>query len=514
MDNLTITIMLFLAACVGVVLLLMYLQYRKNQKPIEVNVENMPTIPTPLTAAVTKYPGDTENSPKGGVGHLEALATEYYSQYMKGTHSGRVSLSDKASLNVVMNILKQKFHKVTVVYRDIQDKEEGTIFLECTNIASMIEYKAYVGLWWNLKSCDEYTSKNGDWNMRKHASLKQEGKDFQMVVSSVIIYPDPTKQTSIKEESFKLAIEQARVKRIDRKIEEAKFYNLVKSTWGYNLVAMGIPGDWNLRKEELDTNYGNTHMGFKAKFDRYNIDKVLFIAVQFLLHGKSVALNGVFGPGKSRLLFHIAHLLGQKEDVKIVNTTAATLSQLFESGTDVSKILVSGFKYILLCDEMDDILEENESLFKNLCDGTLGKMYNVCMLFTFNKIIDNYESSMYRPGRVLLVEPKPMNKEDAFKVVKRLSSKEEEELTGKVFDTQLYMDRIHNNEKVTEVTLAVVYDFLEDFEEIELEKKMESMFNATEKETVVSPLPTEVKVPASVMEPAKIKLVRKPQTRT
>ena len=163
---------------------------------------------------------------------------------------------------------------------------------------------------------------------------------------------------------------------------------------------------------------------------------------------------------------------------------------------------------------MDDILEENESLFKNLCDGTLGKMYNVCMLFTFNKIIDNYESSMYRPGRVLLVEPKPMNKEDAFKVVKRLSSKEEEELTGKVFDTQLYMDRIHNNEKVTEVTLAVVYDFLEDFEEIELEKKMESMFNATEKETVVSPLPTEVKVPASVMEPAKIKLVRKPQTRT
>lgn len=464
--------LLVIALLTGFILLIMYIRFKKKEEETKVTTDiTNPVVVVNNAPAIHVEHGNLDYTIKGTMAELDTKAQEYYKNVMEGNHIGKWGLETGLySLTVFMKELNNRFNKVNIIFKQELSESKGILHLECINFVGDKTYKAFAGVWWGIRPIERFQSKKG-WDLEKRV----KETELKVIEASVIIYPDPKLKTNIKIENFKASLEEAEVVRKPEERAPSTFYKLTKSKWGgMQLNSMAIPQDWPLRAEELETNYPRIYMSYQAEFGMYSIDKVRFMALNSLVHGKSVGINGIYGPGKSRLLFDIAYEIGSSEKFRVILADAKVISMMFEEGEDVGHLFAGdGVQNVLVIDEIDDIMDKNPSLFKDLTDGIKKRLYHLCLLYTFNAQLEE-GNHMLRPGRSLLVEPKKMSVAEAVIIAKRLNKTEETELTGLRFDMNgfsAWIEKFKGNTSPEIITLAEIYDFCEEEEEYRQEEE-------------------------------------------
>lgn len=390
-------------------------------------------------------------------------------------------------------LLQNKFHEVNrigLVEKDPNIVKKKIIIFELVNIVGTKKHYAFLRLETEIEEVKNYQK-----NLKKIEKFAFEGQ-IEVITELNFVYPDPSKQFSIKRDNIETAVREAAIEfAFAKEDSDSRIFTLVPGKFGgWNLKGENINNNWTLRKEELQSNYTGITIFRKGDwFPIQNIDTAISIILKTIKQGHTVGFLGKAGTGKTRLFEHIVFLLGQATDTRIVFSTENTINKIMNEEGNITDALDPKVVNILAIEEADSLLQDNPGVFKLLTDSSLNKKMSVSLLFTSNmslaQIKDKQESGVLRPGRAMLFYLEELEREDATKVADRL--KKDAPLEKKIFDNSYYDTYGKQNPQ----NLGAIYDgYYLNPEVAQLEGLVAEILESKDNPEIIKHIPVDNKV--------------------
>lgn len=343
----------------------------------------------------------------------------------------------------------------------------------------------------NYKPSESVPNKN---MIEKFKYKNEHGEDVIDVIEEIqFIFPDPTKQFSIKKESIITAIKETEIEWKEfREEEEATVYTLVNNRFtGWSLKPTTLQG-WGLTNSELLSNYRDNIEIYRMKqwHPAIEISKLLEVFIQTVKSGHSLGLIGMPGSGKSKLMEHLVATLGAQIDTRIVLATLPTLEKILSEDSTILNQFTEDKKNILVIEEAYDLVTKEPELFKTITDSFISKKANIGLIFTCNltekEIEEATQNGVFRSGRTLVVRVNPLQRDNAFGVAERLNT---EKKPDTIFQMDRYKEEIGREEQQM---LCDIYEYNKDRKTAELERIIDSVTSVTEGEVSMEVKPVAV----------------------
>lgn len=401
---------------------------------------------------------------------LELLAKEEYGDTSYGVINHVTGSNKPISEELLLKEFDNYFHEVTRIHVR-GDANNKTAFYKCALIKGAQKPSiAYVGVWSMLSNAQYLTSEiSKRFNDIFTDSINDTGRT-QLVHSIVVMYPNAAEE-SIKAAMIQECIDYATLVRKTPPTENARVYELIKGRFGgfdHRPIFLSKM-NWVLFPNELEQNYATMTTELcneRYKIPAENIHKAMSAIVS--KEGTSVGFHGPPGTGKTRIMMDSVQLLSsQLEDTVFLLANKDMIVTMSKTGEDLSELLISGKRNVLVLDEADELIEKHESLFKEITDGIRYRhIYKLSLIFSFNNDRNN---PMLRNGRTILFDVPPLKKVDIDKIAHRLYE-QNSETNPKVFLLDKYLAWVNKKSDIEDITLDQVYAFHRDKSIIDIEK--------------------------------------------
>lgn len=200
------------------------------------------------------------------------------------------------------------------------------------------------------------------------------------------------------------------------------------------------------------------------------------IAVDSLKQGENLYINGTFGTGKSSFATLIQHDLSMSKDCRVIIIPAEQFAELYQSGRSQKLVNAlapdptseSAVRNIIFIDEAELLLKPQNAnavaMLRQMLDGDMKQQMNLAVCLVFNAEPSNFDSGIFRKGRVQLEYTiNPLEAEQAKKAVNVLRAA----MPQKIFSADKFnqvlrvVNTLPNGIKyagINEITLADVVD--------------------------------------------------------